>query len=174
MFRVNLERLVACTATFALLAGCASTESPSRAQARRTPPPPQISSAVTAAATGARVAMLARSRIGTPYRYGGADPTGFDCSGLVYWSYRQAGVEVPRTSQAQFKAAVKIAPSTAVAGDLLFFQDQQKLSHVGIYLGDGLFVHAPETGAEVRVASVADPYYQAHLIAVGRLLPSSP
>ena len=118
------------------------------------------------------IAQLALSMVGVPYRYGGAQPDdGFDCSGLVYYSYSSNGQVVPRTSQAQFDAARKIPLAQAAEGDLLFFQDQEKLSHVGIYLGDGQFVHAPSSGDSVRVASVDAPYYQRHLVAVGRLLP---
>jgi cell wall-associated NlpC family hydrolase len=139
-----------------VLAGCAGT--PSR----------------DAGAMGAReaVAQLALSMVGVPYRYGGADPRhGFDCSGLVHYAYTSNGHFVPRTSQAQFDAARKIALAEAAAGDLLFFRDQEKLSHVGIYLGDGQFVHAPSTGDTVRVADIETPYYQRHLVAVGSLLP---
>ena len=118
------------------------------------------------------IAQLALSMVGEPYRYGGAHPReGFDCSGLVYYSYASNGHDVPRTSQAQFNAARKISLAQAAEGDLLFFQDQEKLSHVGIYLGEGRFVHAPSSGDSVRVASIDAPYYQRHLIAVGRLLP---
>ena len=121
---------------------------------------------------GGAIAELAMGMVGARYRYGGTDPVdGFDCSGLVYYTYGQAGYEVPRTSQEQFRAARKIALDEAGAGDLMFFQDQAKLSHVGIYLGDGLFVHAPATGQRVAVASLDSAYYQQHLVAVGRLLP---
>jgi cell wall-associated NlpC family hydrolase len=123
-------------------------------------------------ALGGAVAELAMGMIGARYRYGGADPTeGFDCSGLAYYAYTQAGYRIPRTSEDQFRAARKIALGDASAGDLVFFQDQAKLAHVGIYLGDGLFVHAPTDGQRVSVASVQSPYYQEHLVAVGRLLP---
>jgi len=118
------------------------------------------------------IAQLALSMVGVPYRYGGADPRdGFDCSGLVYYAFTSNGHAVPRTSQAQFKAARKIPLAEAAKGDLLFFRDQEKLSHVGIYLGDGRFVHAPSSGDTVRVARIDAPYYQRHLVAVGRLLP---
>jgi cell wall-associated NlpC family hydrolase len=121
---------------------------------------------------GGSIAQLALSMVGVRYRYGGADPReGFDCSGLVYYTYTSNGHAVPRTSQAQFNAARKIPLAQAAEGDLLFFQDQEKLSHVGIYLGDGQFVHAPSSGGSVRVARIDAPYYQRHLIAVGRLLP---
>jgi len=118
------------------------------------------------------IAQLALSMVGLPYRYGGADPReGFDCSGLVYYTFTSNGHAVPRTSHDQFNAAHKISLAEATEGDLVFFQDQEKLSHVGIYLGDGRFVHAPSSGGIVRVADIDSPYYQRHLIAVGRLLP---
>lgn len=125
------------------------------------------------AAPGMTVARLAMEMVGVPYKYGGTDPRGgFDCSGLVYYTYTATGHSVPRTSQAQFNAARKIPLGRASKGDLVFFQDQEKLSHVGIYLGDGLFVHAPSSGNTVTVATLDTPYYQRHLVAVGRLLPN--
>jgi cell wall-associated NlpC family hydrolase len=121
---------------------------------------------------GGAVAELAMGMVGARYRYGGTDPNeGFDCSGLAFYAYTQAGYRIPRTSQDQFRAARKIALGDAGAGDLVFFQDEAKLSHVGIYLGDGRFVHAPASGQKVAVASMSSAYYQQHLVAVGRLLP---
>lgn len=141
-----------------LLAGCAGT-------------PARESSRADAGLRGS-IAALALSMAGVPYRYGGADPReGFDCSGLVYFTYAENGVAVPRTSRSQFDAARKIDAGKVAQGDLLFFSDQEKLSHVGIYLGDGRFIHAPSTGGRVRVERVDDPYYQAHLVAAGQLLP---
>ena len=118
------------------------------------------------------IAKLALAMVGVPYRYGGDDPReGFDCSGLVHYAYTSNGQAVPRTSRAQFDAAREIPLEEAAPGDLLFFRDQEKLSHVGIYLGDRQFVHAPSSGDTVRVASVDAPYYRRNLVAVGRLLP---
>jgi cell wall-associated NlpC family hydrolase len=118
------------------------------------------------------VVQLALSMVGVRYRYGGADPAaGFDCSGLVYYTFTSNGHAVPRTSQDQFNTAHKIPLAEAAEGDLVFFQDQERLSHVGIYLGDGRFVHAPSSGGAVSVARIDAPYYQRHLVAVGRLLP---
>jgi cell wall-associated NlpC family hydrolase len=154
----------------AALAGCAGAPreaetSPERSVVAAAEESPGLS-------LGGAVAELAMGMIGAHYRYGGADPAqGFDCSGLAYYAYSQAGYRIPRTSQDQFRAARKIALGDAGAGDLVFFQDQAKLSHVGIYLGDGMFVHAPANGERVSVASIDAPYYREHLVAVGRLLP---
>jgi cell wall-associated NlpC family hydrolase len=155
--------LLGMVATALLTAGCAGT--PVAAPAASEPVP------ATSDARGS-VAQLALSMVGVQYRYGGAHPReGFDCSGLVYYTYTSNGHVVPRTSQAQFEAAFKIPLAQAAEGDLLFFQDQEKVSHVGIYLGGGQFVHAPSSGGTVSVANIDAPYYQRHLVAVGRLLP---
>ena len=147
-----------------LAAGCAGTPAM----------PEPVAAAPVPASSDVRgpVAQLALALVGVPYRYGGAHPSeGFDCSGLVYYTYTSNGHAVPRTSREQFSAARGIPLAQAAEGDLVFFRDQEKLSHVGIYLGDGRFVHAPSSGDTVRVASIDTPYYQRHLIAVGRLLP---
>jgi cell wall-associated NlpC family hydrolase len=153
----------------ALLAGCAGAPSQPSAQA---PSRIVIEPRVADPEVGVAIAELARDLVGARYHYGGARPDeGFDCSGLVYYTYGQAGYRVPRTSQELFRAAHKISLDSAAAGDLMFFQDEAKLAHVGIYLGDGRFVHAPAAGQNVTVASLDSPYYQQHLVAVGRLLP---
>ena len=150
-------------ATVLLAAGCAGTPT--------VPAPADTESRPVSSDLRGPVVQLALSMVGVPYRYGGADPTaGFDCSGLVYYTFTSNGHVVPRTSRAQFDAALKIPLAQAAEGDLLFFQDQEQLSHVGIYLGDGQFVHAPSSGGSVRVANLDAPYYQRHLVAVGRLL----
>jgi cell wall-associated NlpC family hydrolase len=124
------------------------------------------------AAVGGAIAEIAIDMVGTRYQFGGTDPSqGFDCSGLVFYAYGRAGYEVPRTSRELFRAVRRIALDEAYPGDLMFFQDQAKLSHVGIYIGDGRFVHAPASGADVAIASLESAYYREHLVAVGRLLP---
>jgi cell wall-associated NlpC family hydrolase len=153
----------------AATAGCAGAPSARVADA---PGRLVVEPRVADAAVGGAIADVAMGMVGTRYRYGGTDPVqGFDCSGLVFYAYGQAGYRVPRTSQEQFRAARKIAVGDADPGDLMFFQDQTKLSHVGIYLGDGLFVHAPANGQNVAVSTLDNPYYRQHLVAVGRLLP---
>jgi len=118
--------------------------------------------------TGQSIAALAEQMVGIPYQYGGASPGGFDCSGLVYYSHREAGISVPRTSRAQLQAAQRISLQQARPGDLLFFKSRNN-SHVAIYLGEDTFVHAPSTGKRVSPASLKNDYYRTHLVAVGRL-----
>ncbi|WP_441246509.1 NlpC/P60 family protein [Kitasatospora sp. McL0602] len=92
-------------------------------------------------------------KIGSPYVYGSTGPRTFDCSGLMYWSWRQAGVSLPRTSQEQAHAGQRISLSEARPGDLvLFYKDSH---HVGMYAGGGVVVHAPYPGARVRFESVS-------------------
>ena len=170
MFRIpRLATLTMLAALAAATAGCAGSRVEPIAEApRRVIVEPRSADA----AVGGAIADVAMGMVGTRYLYGGTDPLkGFDCSGLVYYAYEQAGYRVPRTSQELFRAARKISVDDADPGDLMFFQDQTKLSHVGIYLGDGLFVHAPASGQNVAVGSLDSAYYQQHLVAVGRLLP---
>lgn len=158
-----------------LAAGCAGTPvAPPEPAALPEPTQAPAETETPPATIGVRdaIAMLALSMIGVPYRYGGADPEGgFDCSGLVHYAFTSNGQPVPRTSQEQYDAAEKIPLEEAAAGDLVFFSDQERLSHVGIYLGDGRFVHAPSSGNTVAIARMDSPYYQRHFVAVGRLLP---
>jgi cell wall-associated NlpC family hydrolase len=114
-------------------------------------------------------ASIAASLVGTPYRYGGSSPRGFDCSGLVYYSYSKAGIRVPRTTQAQMHNAHQIPLKQLQPGDLLFFKlDRKPVSHVGIYAGNGQFIHAPSRGKKVSFALMNDPYWRPRLIAAGR------
>lgn len=114
-------------------------------------------------------ANLAGELIGTPYRWGGATPAGFDCSGLVYYTFAKAGVTVPRTSQAQFHAARPVPAGNTQPGDLVFFGQRGRITHVGIYIGEQRFIHAPETGRAVSIASLADDYYRRRFAGAGRI-----
>lgn len=116
-----------------------------------------------------RVALTARTMVGVPYHYGGNDPRGFDCSGLVLYSYGEAGILVPRTSREQMRASHTINVEEALPGDLVFFRTSKRAWHVGIYLGGQRFVHAPSTGRAVVIQRVDDEYYLRHLIHIRRL-----
>ena len=119
----------------------------------------------------AQAAQHAATLVGKPYRYGGATPAGFDCSGLVQYSFRQAGVAVPRSTNEQHRASRVVR--NLQPGDLLFFdQEGKKNSHVGIYLGRGEFVHAPSSGKRVRRDRLDSPYWKKHLSEVRRLTPA--
>jgi len=114
-------------------------------------------------ATAQRAANYAQNMIGKPYRYGGNSPAGFDCSGLVQYSYSRAGLPIPRTTRSQRESGVAVGSQSLRAGDLIFFdQEGRKSSHVGIYIGDGRFVHAPSSGKRVRVDKLDKKYWKKH------------
>jgi hypothetical protein len=108
--------------------------------------------------TRQRILSAALSRVGLPYVWGGTGPSQFDCSGLVQWSYRQAGILMPRVADEQFLTGDHIPLADAQPGDLLFWaydpNDPTYVDHVGIYLGNGMMVVAPHTGTDVQVAPV--------------------
>lgn len=110
-----------------------------------------------------RALILSRAKraLGTPYRWGGTSERGLDCSGLVQLSYRAAGIDVPRSSDAQFQELPRVEP--ARPGDLLFFatgKRRGKANHVGIYLGDRRMIHAPGRGRTVTTTSLNLDYWQ--------------
>jgi cell wall-associated NlpC family hydrolase len=119
------------------------------------------------------VLMRALSLVGTPYRYGGNTPqSGFDCSGLVNYVYRDMlDLKLPRTSRelAQVQGP-KIAPEWLAAADLVFFGSRGSVSHVGIYVGEGRFVHAPSTGGTVRLDHLDGAYWRDHYSGARRVL----
>jgi len=124
------------------------------------------------AATPEQVLRIAKSMLGTKYRYGGNSPkTGFDCSGLIYFSYLQVGITVPRTSSAQYKASKPVSKNSIRRGDLLFFRiHRSKISHVGIYLGKNRFIHAPSSGKKVSIGELDSPYWRKRFVRGGRFI----
>lgn len=118
-----------------------------------------------------RAADHALKMLNAPYRFGGSHPsTGFDCSGLVQFSYRQAGLAVPRSTEQQRRASEPIRLADLRRGDLVFFdQEGKKNSHVGIYVGNGRFVHAPSSGKRVRSDELNAPYWRKHISEARRL-----
>jgi cell wall-associated NlpC family hydrolase len=117
---------------------------------------------------GQQAASIAVRQVGVPYRYGGDSPTGFDCSGLVHYSYHQAGKAVPRTTTQLWKGTSAVNRDEIQAGDILFFQIEGKMSHVGMYLGDNRFVHAPSSGKSVSIESLGSEFYRSAFVRAGR------
>ncbi|MDQ3205724.1 MAG: C40 family peptidase [Pseudomonadota bacterium] len=118
------------------------------------------------------VLQRALALLGTPYRWGGATPDrGFDCSGLVSYVFRQAmGLELPRVSQDMAKAGELVADRAALSeGDLVFFGRRGRVDHVGIYLGEGNFVHAPSRGKDVMVSSLETGYWSSKFLSARRV-----
>jgi cell wall-associated NlpC family hydrolase len=134
--------------------------------------PTQLSQrAHPARVAGSTALAAARSQLGAPYRFGGASPaTGFDCSGLVLWSYRQQGVSLPRSTRQQIRAGRAVARTALREGDLVFFQiDPAGALHVGLYAGDDSMVHSPKSGGRVRQESLRKRYWQDRYRAARRI-----
>ncbi len=147
-----------------LIAACGST--PHRAQ------PPLIAGTPRADAANA-VLFRAIALVGTPYHWGGNTPQGgFDCSGLVGYVFRDAaGVNLPRTSADMSELGKrKLAGDSLQSGDLVFFADGRRVSHVGIYVGERRFVHAPNSGGTVRLDSLDGAWWREHFVYGKRVL----
>jgi cell wall-associated NlpC family hydrolase len=126
---------------------------------RREPPKPTL---------GQRAAKVALKAVGVPYRWGGSSPaSGFDCSGLVYWAYGRVGKAVPHSSYALYGLGRSVRRSRLRAGDVLFFSG---LGHVGLYVGRGRMVHAPQSGRRVEVVPLGRSHYGSRLVGARRLV----
>lgn len=118
---------------------------------------------------GDAIVSVAMSMRGSKYRYGGATPEGFDCSGLVFYVHRQLGLKVPRTSRDQADASESVKARKLRRGDLVFFKiGSSSVNHVGIYIGKRRFVHAPGAGKAVTVNSLDDEFYADAFTSAGR------
>ena len=112
----------------------------------------------------------ALSMLGQPYRYGGAAPGGFDCSGLVQYAADGAGIHVPRTAREQMRAGLAVPRDELRAGDLIFMHLAHKELHVGIVIDDQDFVHAPSTGGHVRIDRLSAPRYAKGFLSARRIV----
>jgi cell wall-associated NlpC family hydrolase len=117
-----------------------------------------------------RMVDTAASMLGQPYRFGGAAPGGFDCSGLVVYAAAGAGVHVPRTAREQLGFGKPIARGELQAGDLIFMHLAHKELHVGIVIDGERFIHAPSTGGYVRIDSLAAPPYARGYLSARRVI----
>lgn len=119
---------------------------------------------------GLAIAAAAAALVGTPYHFGGADAAGFDCSGLAVYVHRLVGLEIPRTAAEQRRAARPVALAALAPGDLVFFRIRawHGIDHVGIYAGNGRFIHAPRAGRAVTYADLGQGFYARRLRAAGR------
>lgn len=154
--------VVSAAIALALLSACGSGPEP-RA------PGPSAAPAVKDLARREIVLETALGQIGRPYRYGGGDGDGFDCSGLVQYVFEQAGVSLPRTAAEQRQQGHSVSLHDAAAGDLVFFKIGGAW-HATIYVGDGRVVHAPSSGQTVTVTSINSDYWQQHIVGAVRIL----
>lgn len=142
-----------------LVSGCASS--------------PEIAQQTTVRAsneTASKAVDYAKEMLGKPYKYAGDTPEGFDCSGLVKYSYGRAGISMPRDTQSQRRMSVLVSTHGLREGDLLFFdQEGKKTSHVGMYLGKGRFIHAPSSGGKVRTDSINAEFWKKHFVEARRV-----
>jgi cell wall-associated NlpC family hydrolase len=113
------------------------------------------------------VVGIAMRYLGVPYVYGGASPSGFDCSGLVMYAFAQLGVSLPHSSYAQYSMGVAVSRDQLQPGDLVFFNG---LGHEGIYIGGGQFIHAPHTGDVVKISSMSESWYASTYVGARRIL----
>jgi cell wall-associated NlpC family hydrolase len=174
----RIQRVLGLAAALLLLAACAS--GPQRRQptfktshSALADLPPRAPSAASAGAAN-DVLFRAIGLVGTPYRWGGNTPAGgFDCSGLIDYIYRTAtGMKLPRTSSDMASMdGEKVRRMTQLAsGDLVFFDISGAISHVGVYVGKGRFVHAPNSGGTVRLDDIDGPYWRDHFAYGKRVL----
>lgn len=109
---------------------------------------------------------IAKKYLGIPYVWGGSSPKGFDCSGFTQYCYKQIGINIPRTSSEQSKSGQSVSRNNLHPGDLVFFSTNGtgKVSHVGMYIGDGNMIHAPKPGDKVKIASINSSYYTSKFV----------
>lgn len=116
-------------------------------------------SAVPVSVTGSQILEEAQKYLGCPYRAGGASPSGFDCSGFVYYVLKQLGLSPSRTPSDQYKMGIKVDKTDLQVGDLVFFGSGSSITHAGIYAGSGQFIHAPNSRSTVSYSDLTTGYW---------------
>ena len=122
--------------------------------------------------SGSAVVATAKTQIGKPYKYGGSTPsTGFDCSGLIQWSYKQHGISVPRQAKDQAASGKAVKKSQLQPGDIVVFRISARSGiHTGIYSGKGNFVHSPSSGKRIREDNINTDYWKRRYVSARRIL----
>jgi murein DD-endopeptidase len=166
-----VKRAIQLLALALALAGCATVPAP-RHTAPASPNTPVPPEPLSYAQPDPRTLIVdsATAMLGQPYRYGGATPGGFDCSGLVVYATGGAGLQLPRTAQEQLHAGTPIARRELQAGDLVFMHLARKELHVGIAVDRNRFIHAPSTGGYVRIDSLSAPPYARGFLTARRII----
>lgn len=160
---------VLCCLALALIMGSTAGCAPTRITGLSTASQPARNSA----ALGAKVARTAATQLGRPYRSGGESPSkGFDCSGLIYWSFLQNGVKVPRVTTDQARAGQSVPRNRLQPGDIVVFRASSGPNglHTGIYTGQGKFIHSPNRRSKVRVDSLNTPYWAKTFMTARRIV----
>ena len=168
-------RSVALLIAASTTAACASTGAvprpfPSPGGSSTQSPAPGVPREPQPAGDGYAIAGTALGYRGTPYRNGGNDPSGFDCSGLIWYVFGQHGIRVARTVGDQFREGSSVDAGGVQPGDLLFFSTEGRgASHVGMAIGGDEFVHAPSSRGEVRVERLSAPYWSSRYVGARRV-----
>lgn len=186
--RYSASRLAVLAICAATLSACSSAPrftgrpspvEPSAAPATRVSPPADVveefpdsrsNDSGWTPALGNEVVERAEQYIGTPYRSGGTTTNGVDCSGLTFAVYRAVGVKLPRSSDEQVRIGEPVSRDHLAPGDLIFFGSQSSISHVGIYAGDGEFIHASTRSRSVRFDRLDTKYFHDRYVAARRVL----
>lgn len=132
-----------------------------------------IGRTIIISASAGDVVAYAKKFLGVPYKSGGSTPSGFDCSGFTQYVMKQFSGSLPRTASSQYASGAKISKSQLKAGDLVFFKPSSTsstISHVGIYIGGGQYIHAPQTGERVKISSLSTSYSASHYYGAVRVL----
>ena len=140
---------------------------------KESPDKPQSKTAKRDRDMGAIAARTAERFVGIPYRWGGENVVeGMDCSGFVRAVYNLCGLSIPRTSRDQYRAGESVSKPDLQDGDLVFFgSSEDAINHVGIFVGNGRFVHAPRRGEEIRITSVDESYFEKRFVGARRYFP---